>query len=300
MASNYTDSFAGDPYFIKKGEQLSAAGMTTALNTKEKVVNKVTTINNQSTDAQYPSAKVVYDTLSGTNNDIVHKASAETITGVKTFGVTGAPAEPLLGVAKTDAVTNSGTNFATEAQVYTVNSVISGKQDILPIGTILMFDGASWKDDNTLPGWYSCDKGNYNKRLTPNLEDKFIKGKGSLTDTGGSNALTDAMLPKHTHSIYTDATKNTSGGDAKSLKGSFGADNGMVASTVYFAGGMLSLEDYSYDTISYDNIGLGKKISIDATHEHTGSTNNDNSATTDANTSNMPEYYSLIYIKRVE
>jgi hypothetical protein len=41
MASNYTDSFAGGPYFIKKGEQLSAAGMNAALNTKEKVANTV-------------------------------------------------------------------------------------------------------------------------------------------------------------------------------------------------------------------------------------------------------------------
>ncbi|MDR1324081.1 MAG: hypothetical protein LBK68_06570 [Candidatus Margulisbacteria bacterium] len=128
MASNYTDSFAGDPYYILKGEQLSAAGMTAALNTKEKVANKVTTINNQSTDTQYPSAKVVYDTLNGTNNDIVHKAGAETITGVKTFGTASAAAEPLLGVAKTTAAANDGKKIATEAQVY-------DKQDKIPAGT---------------------------------------------------------------------------------------------------------------------------------------------------------------------
>ena len=42
MASDYTDSFAGTPYFIKKGEPLSADGMTAALNTKEKVAKKQT------------------------------------------------------------------------------------------------------------------------------------------------------------------------------------------------------------------------------------------------------------------
>ncbi|MDR1323625.1 MAG: hypothetical protein LBK68_04210 [Candidatus Margulisbacteria bacterium] len=131
MANNYTDSYDG----IATGAPLSAAKMTAALNTKEKVANKVTTINNQSTDAQYPSAKVVYDTLSGTNSDIVHKTSAETITGVKTFGTTTAAAEPLLGVAKTTAVANDGKKFATEAQVYAVSDAANGKQDKIGAGT---------------------------------------------------------------------------------------------------------------------------------------------------------------------
>ncbi|MDR1323381.1 MAG: hypothetical protein LBK68_02975 [Candidatus Margulisbacteria bacterium] len=62
MANNYTDKFEGTPYFIKKGEQLSAAGMTAALNTKENVANKKDTVNNDSTE--YPSSKAVYDKLS--------------------------------------------------------------------------------------------------------------------------------------------------------------------------------------------------------------------------------------------
>ncbi|MDR1452937.1 MAG: hypothetical protein LBJ25_03060 [Candidatus Margulisbacteria bacterium] len=61
MANDYTDNFAGEPYFISKGEQLSAAGMTAALNTREKVANKTDTLSNSSTE--YPSAKAVYNSL---------------------------------------------------------------------------------------------------------------------------------------------------------------------------------------------------------------------------------------------
>jgi microcystin-dependent protein len=76
MANNYTDKFEGTPYFIKKGEQLSAAGMTAALNTKEKVENKITSetgLSGVSTDDEYPSAKVVYDELAKTE-ELVSKA----------------------------------------------------------------------------------------------------------------------------------------------------------------------------------------------------------------------------------
>ncbi|MDR1453342.1 MAG: hypothetical protein LBJ25_05155 [Candidatus Margulisbacteria bacterium] len=50
MTNNYNDSFAGAPYFISKGEPLSADGMTAALNTREKVANKVTGLSSASTD----------------------------------------------------------------------------------------------------------------------------------------------------------------------------------------------------------------------------------------------------------
>ncbi|GBR73548.1 hypothetical protein NO1_0906 [Candidatus Termititenax aidoneus] len=126
------------------------------------------------------------------------------------------------------------------------------------------------------------------------------KASSSITykSSGGSNALTAAMLPKHTHTIYTDATKNTNRTSDKSLTGSFGVDDMMVNGSAYSAGGILSLTDYAYDAGS-DNTNKGKEMSIDATHEHTGNANNDNSTIADTNTSNMPAYYALIYIMRV-
>ena len=61
------------------------------------------------------------------DDKVVHKAGAETITGVKTFTV-----EPVLP-SKTTAATNDGTKPATEAQVYNVDSnavKITGNQTV--------------------------------------------------------------------------------------------------------------------------------------------------------------------------
>ena len=55
MASDYTGNYTG----IAKGEQISAADMTTALNKMEKVTNKKDVVNNSSTE--YPSSRAVYE-----------------------------------------------------------------------------------------------------------------------------------------------------------------------------------------------------------------------------------------------
>jgi hypothetical protein len=214
MANDYTDKFEGDPYFIKKGEQLSAAGMTKALNTKEKVANKTTTISNSSTDAQYPSAKAVYDTF-------------------------------------------------------------DSKQDKLPIGTILMYDGANWLDNVTLPGWYCCDRGNHNKNATiPNLEDLFIKGKGIETQPGANwRELSETNLPSHKHSI---------------------TDNGHSHSfSIYCA--------YDKDDSSFVGKGDDRRAETSGFYtskSYTGITET-NTTGSGAAFNNMPAYYALIYIKRI-
>jgi hypothetical protein len=179
-----------------------------------------------------------------------------------------------------------------ETQVYAANNALRSKQDGLPLGTILMYDGAGWQDNVTLPGWYSCNRTNYNNGVTPDLEDKFIKGKGSLANTGGSNALTAAMLPKHAHSITTTATNRT-------LTGTFAGGGEVYGSGMSTSGIVGTLQSNSYAGRNSDQDNDNWGYSIDARHEHTGGANSDNSTTTDSNTSNMPAYYSLIYIKRV-
>ncbi|GBR77335.1 hypothetical protein NO2_1736 [Candidatus Termititenax persephonae] len=174
---------------------------------------------------------------------------------------------------------------------------IAGGAQLLPVGTILMYDGTSWADNSTLPGWYQCNKANADAGRTPNLEGQFIVGYGgAITNksSGGSNALTAAMLPKHTHTIYTNATKNTARTASKTLSGWFAADGDVVADGTLFV-----VSDNTYKDVTTNDTNDGSKVSMDATHEHTGSANNDNSSTGDSNTSNMPAYYALIYIRRV-
>jgi len=55
-------------------------------------------------------------------------------------------------------------------------------QTALPIGTVLMFNGANI----TLPGWYKCDGNNG----TPNLVDKFIRSEAASGNTGGLDTNT--------------------------------------------------------------------------------------------------------------
>jgi hypothetical protein len=283
MANNYTDSFAGEPYFIKKGEPLSADGMTAALNTREKVENKKDTINNSSTE--YPSSKAVYIIDSG----VMHKAGAETITGVKTFGKTGTAAEPLFGVAKTTDAVNDGTKFATEAQVFAVKNTLSGKQDILPVGTILMYNGASWRDNNTLPGWYACTATNKNLGLTPNLEDHFIVGAGAAANKGtegGSNfvKLSASNIPQ----VDTNMTNDLSGGIPISrLSGATGLDNGIV----YFSNSTRSYGVGTSDTRTYSFV----TANINANHKHTCGTPAQQLSPID----NRPSYYAVVYIMKV-
>ncbi|MDR1453845.1 MAG: hypothetical protein LBJ25_07740 [Candidatus Margulisbacteria bacterium] len=255
VTNNYNDKFEEAPYFIKKGEQLSAAGMTAALNTKENVNNKKDTLSN-SNSTEYPSTKAVHDAL-----DLM------------------------------------------ASEVQAIANAFSGKQDSLPIGTILMYDGTSWQDNVTLFGWYSCNRTNYNNGLTPDLEDKFIKGKGGLANIGGSNALTAAMLPKHTHGFTTSSTSKTLTGSFTTFVIIDGASNGGVSHDS--ALGILSrssaasvLHDPAYGETKTGVSGY-KGISLDATHTHSGTTSNDNSSATDTNAYNMPAYYSLIYIRRV-
>ncbi|MDR1323608.1 MAG: hypothetical protein LBK68_04125 [Candidatus Margulisbacteria bacterium] len=275
MASDYTDTtdtnFKGEPYNIDTGKPLSAAGVRDALHTKEKVANKVTTINNQSTDTQYPSAKVVYDLT-------VHKDGAQTITGVKTFGMTGSPAEPLLGVAKTTGVTNSGTKFASEAQVYSLAQELAAA--LLPVGTILAMSVSSWTNAGAAfqSKWRVCD----GTGGTPNLSGRFLRG-GTSTDAtiGGANSqsitLQTTNLPSHKHGI-TDKQHSHS---AVTYKAYGNTD------AFHFGVGYSPASDKASGTDNTQNA-------------YTGITETNNTGSGTAFTvDTVPSYYTVIYIMKV-
>jgi microcystin-dependent protein len=82
-----------------------------------------------------------------------------------------------------------------------------GRITILPVGTILMYDGNGWTDNSTLPGWYRCDAANAAAGRTPDLTDKFIMGSTVSGNTGGtaggsnSVTLTTGNLPAHNHTL---------------------------------------------------------------------------------------------------
>ena len=76
----------------------------------------------------------------------------------------------------------------------------------LPIGSIIMFDGA------TLPvGWYDCDGTPHNGITTPNLINSFPRG----ASTGGSHGVSDGNAT-HTHTNV-DTGNATHGHGSKSI-----------------------------------------------------------------------------------
>jgi hypothetical protein len=153
----------------------------------------------------------------------------------------------------------------------------------LPIGTILMYDGAGWQDNITLPGWYCCDRGNYNKGLTPDLEDKFIKGKGSLANSGdGKMILSEQHLPAHKHSItdkqHDHVAPKTAAGDGNADTHPHGQ---------YFV--------YDDDRVGADN---SWTTVPSVTNSYTGITSTEDTTGGGMAFDVLPSYYSLIYIKR--
>ncbi|MDR1113471.1 MAG: hypothetical protein LBL50_00045 [Candidatus Margulisbacteria bacterium] len=333
MANNYTDSFAGEPYFIKKGEQLSAAGMTAALNTKEKVANKKDTINNDSTE--YPSSKAVYDGLNAKDSGALHKAGTETITGVKTFGTTTAAAEPLLGVAKTDAVTNTGTKFATEAQVYAVsdakqdkmtttqqsalNSGITASKvstyddyfanlSFFPTGTILTFSAAAWdaKDSAFKNMWKVCDGAPGSD--TPNLVGKFLCGAAyPAGGTGGADSVTlkTENLPAHDHGGKTDQegkhrpNLTVVGWKEDSGVSGYQYQNNVSLENKYIGG--YNSGDASGNTAfaTYTSYGQSKRTGTESISEVPAHTHTITSVGSGSPFSILPSYYTVIYIIKI-
>jgi hypothetical protein len=288
MAINYTDAtdtdFKGENYNIDIGKPLSAAGMREALHTKEKVENKITAIDSSSTDEQYPSAKAVYASLDGTNNNLVHKTENEAITGTKTFsGITNF-AEPKFSVAKTTDAANDGTKIASEAQVYKVKEAVQSI-DILPVGTILAMSASYWANASAAfkSKWHVCD-GNGG---TPKLNNGVFLRGGTVSDPpagGGTATLTEANLPSHTHSVSGEATSTGSNHTHK---------YDTKTSTLVYG---------TRDNSNYCWVGTTEKLtdSSGGTHAHAVS------GTAKANASHkatpfdiVPSYYTVIYIMKV-
>jgi len=131
-----------------------------------------------------------------------------------------------------------------------MRSAINTKQSALPIGSIIMYNGANWEDNKTLPGWYACcqkqegsqmvDKkikvkidGNEVEVTVPNLVNKFIRGTGASGNIGdaqnpGTVTLKLENLPAHSHTFHshTPSSIQASGsGIQRSVPTYYYADN---------------------------------------------------------------------------
>lgn len=206
-----------------------------------------------------------------------------------------------------------------------IENIESGTSyDPLPLGTILMYSGDSWEDDETIPGWYACtkDKGIVNNIQIPNLEDRFIIGSPmekvqdvSIEERMGgadNNKITLSVkeLPKHYHNIdhnhykisvstsdhthsYSDTYrphngKGVGGGDAADVQD----DNGNTSSSKTSGEGgahshVVDLPPLSKDCSEYINDASNKDYSSGTTGENSP-------------IDITPAFYRVIYIIKVK
>ncbi|MDR1997447.1 MAG: hypothetical protein LBQ83_03905 [Candidatus Margulisbacteria bacterium] len=184
---------------------------------------------------------------------------------------------------QTNINTVSSSVIALQTSVTSLQTTVGGLQAMLPVGTILMYDGAGWVNNQTLPGWYKCDGANG----TPNLVDKFIRGASSSYNgnaaasgaTGGAASgsvkLTASHIPEHAHALSGSAsvggTTETGGGHTHTTSGtaaSTGAHTHTTSGTAAEAGGhshTITLGGNTADGVT----GGGARMVMDALNEST-------------------------------
>lgn len=197
----------------------------------------------------------------------------------------------------------------------------------LPVGSIMMFDGTTWTDDSTLPGWYAMipeneDGGSNGLSFgIQSMVDRFVMGGSAAGATGGTNSyqLTTGQLPSHEHTInhdhgsftsasqntshnhYTSSTTNTTGSHGHNLNynattGGGGIGTGNPGATNQTKTGIVqSNGNHSHSYSDY----TGNQRS---SHQHTidvpNYTGNSGSTGSGDSVDNRPAYYSMIFIRK--
>lgn len=136
-------------------------------------------------------------------------------------------------------------------------------------------------------GWFLCDGTNG----TPNLQDRFVVGAGSTYAVNATGGSANAAVVAHTH---TGTTSN------KSLTGRFDIRSSPSgAPIVYSDSGIVSISDdggINVSSVSTDTTQRNaSRITTDASHDHTFTTDSTGSSGTNAN---LPPYYALAYIMK--
>ena len=248
--------------------------------------------------------------------------------------ITGGDADKLLEVNVGETAFKLVAKDSTGADhSYIDQDVTSGSSpnftNAVPTGLISMWSGSI----ATIPAtWYLCDGNNG----TPDLTDRFVihadadsGGTNDVDDTGGSNTISEAELPSHTHDDGTLATDSDSHdhsfSDTTSSDSHSHGDGTLSTNTTgdhnhhISLGGSAHLEHGGY--VYAPHLGSSSNTGTDGDHSHTISGNTDSdshthsvSGDTDSDTHShgvggdtgstgsgsdyKPRYYALAYIMK--
>ena len=162
-----------------------------------------------------------------------------------------------------------------------------------PVGTIMMYDGTGWKDNDTLKGWYMCDGNNG----TPDLRDRFLYYdtgtiQGSYSSTRNNvETLSQSTTTNHSHTrnLTVASSSNDAHTHSISLSGAddrnFSYVSGQMGIMDTDTGGATThairpessgSHDHAVQALAMANAGSGEKFSL------------------------LPLCYKLIFIKKIE
>ncbi|GBR74473.1 hypothetical protein NO1_1638 [Candidatus Termititenax aidoneus] len=271
------------------------------------MLTKTTTLETNTTsasDEKIPTEKAVATALSGkaSSGDVAakqDKIEAGTANDILTKTTT---AGTLSTLTKTTSIrtgstidtapddTRIPTEKAVADAVRAVSTAIENLsfQAALPIGTILMYDGIGWENNDTLKGWFKCD--GYNG--TPNLQDRFIMGSSTAPKEGGDNSvkIIAANLPSHTHTFAGEEATGYA-----EIANDGGTHNCQIlsASGVFSSGPSASKTDATSGNRTTTGP-FGLRFSMTPKGDVAGGGSADPVAL-----DNRPSYYALIYIKKM-
>ncbi len=182
-----------------------------------------------------------------------------------------------------------------------LGEINKAKHEWCPIGTIIAFSGKQWVDNQTLPGWYQCN----GKNNTPDLRDRFIKGKTDPENTGdggGANSqrLSANQLPAHKHDATGLSASCATAGSHRHYNGAVYEDSTAAkygySNNTFFDIHLIDIWIPSVQKRAYEYV-----TSYAGSHSHSISLSGSTADTGGGQALDMrPAFYSVIYIMRVQ
>lgn len=214
-----------------------------------------------------------------------------------------APSEkqfPLLHVGQYPHVTTGNTAFAK----WVAPRLDTAQQ--MPVGTILMYDGTAWVDNQTMLGWYACTGGTVPNdgrpaagQTIPDLVDRFVMGGSSSGTMGGQNAVTQILDHAHyfsgTTATFSSSTGSQQQGHSHQQLGNWanGASNNCLSVGPNSNSGVMGV-------IIPTNTGSdSNNHHHDMTHSHAFSGTTLFPGGSVPSIDNRPQFYTAIFIKRL-
>lgn len=197
-----------------KGTSISTSGTLSAGSVKisNGKLEVDVTGNLTAKSAELDSLKIIKDEVekvSITNEGAIATKSTLNVTGVTTLdnnvNVNGNLTVQSDKSIIADNITLSGDATVSGTLKKKVGN-IETTYDAFPVGTIIMYNGNSYEDGKTLPGWYLCNGQTQNSQITPDLRGKFIMVGETSGAKGGSSTITidKENLPSHNIDVTYD------------------------------------------------------------------------------------------------